>query len=166
MNLFDSLNRIALARAVKPDAESNLRFVLRWYSKTFSTPLHVVVDEIPVEDIWLAFFEERYAGMSRAELQEYVELALETPEERAARELAEEMEEASEKAFAAMAAAQKPIPIPVNHAPADLLSQVPKLPETSLASMPDILEPNIDMKFVDPEEMERLLDDGMANQTK
>lgn len=170
MNLFDSLNRIALARAFKPDAEANLRYVMRWYSKTFATPLHVVIEEIPVEDIWLAFFEERYAGMTRNELLEYVELALETPEERAARELAEENEEASERAFAEMSAkaAKTPIPIPVNVSPADLLTQVPSLPETTLPAVMEPLQEGIEMTFVDasPEELDKLLDGGMANQTK
>lgn len=164
-NPFDALNKIALAGAVKPDAESNLRFVMRWYSKTFSTPLHVVADELPIEDIWLAFFEERYRGMTRAELQEYIDLALETPEERNQREAAEQMEAASEKAFAEMSANAKPVPIPVA-SPSDLLTQVPSLPETTLPTEQMQLEPDIDMKFVDPEEMERLLDGGMAIDTK
>jgi hypothetical protein len=164
---LDSLNRIALARALKPDSEGAVRRVMRWYSKTFSTPLHVVMEEIPLEDIWLAYFEEEYEGLSQFELQQRIALALETPEERKKRLAEEEAEEASERAFAEMtaAAAQAPTPLPVNPAPAELL-KAPELPEATLPA--PVLEEGIEMTFVDasPEEMEALLSGGMGTQTK
>lgn len=168
MNTFDALNLLALSGAVKPTGESNLRYVMRWYSKTFHTPLHEVY-HLPVEDIWLAFFEERYHGMPREELQTYIDLALETPEERARRIDAEEAEIASERAFKEMtekAAAAKPVELKVMPRPADLLSQIPALPETTLATPETPLEPDIEMTFVDPQEMEKLLEGGMGTQTK
>jgi hypothetical protein len=159
MNTFDALNLIALKGATKPDAESNLRFVTRWYSKTFHTPLHVVANDVPIEDIWLAFFEERYHGMPPEELQTYVSMALETPEERRARIDAEENEAAADEAFARQAEAAakaKPVPIVPVHNPAELLSQVPSLPETTLP----VVEPDVEITFqeVDPEEMAALLE--------
>lgn len=168
MNTFDALNLIALGRAVKPSGESNLSFVARWYSKTFHTPLHVVINDLPIEDIWLAFFEERYQGMPRGELQEYIDLALETPEERNARIAAEEAEEAGNRAFEEMSAkaSQKPVvTAPVTN-PASLLSQVPGLPETKAEALPERLEPDIEMTFVDSSEMERLLDGGIGDTPK
>lgn len=171
MNKFDALNLIALKGALKPDGESNLRYVMRWYSKTFFTPLHDVPD-LPIEDVWLAFFEERYHGMKREDLEEQVALALETPEERNSRVRAEEDAKAQEDAFVAMSekmarTAPKPVPLPANPDPAGLLSQIPNLPET----MPDAanreavgpLEPDIKMTFVDPDEMERLMNGQLGD---
>jgi hypothetical protein len=162
MDPLDAINFIALKHAAKPDAESNLRYVMRWYSKTFSTPLHQVMHEIPLEDIWLAFFEERYAGMEREDLEEHIAEALETPEERRARLTAEEEEKAGNDAFvrmteeAAKATATKQEPVPF--AP-------PVMAETK-PDAPIEVPPDIAMTFVTPEEMEKLLGEGVATETK
>lgn len=172
MNNFEALNLIALKGAVKPDAQSNLRFILRWYSKTFHTPLHQVGTEVPIEDVWLAFYEERYHGMDRTELQEHIDLALETPEDRRLRLAAEEAEEASEENFKALTEkAANPTKITPFKNPAELLSQVPNLPETKPGEAPDIpvppmIEPDITMEFIDSEDMEKLLSGGNATETK
>jgi hypothetical protein len=49
------------------DVDAQWRLVARWYSKTFSTPLHIV-DNLPRLDIIQAFFEERYDSMDDGEL--------------------------------------------------------------------------------------------------
>lgn len=166
MNTFEALNLIALKGAIQPDAESNLRYVMRWYSKLFHTPLHVVMQEVPIEDVWLAFYEERYSGLKRDDLDEFIALALETPDERATRLDAEDAEVNADKAFAAMAeaAAVKPTALKVNANPADLLSQVPSLVETAVDAPMEPLEPDIEMTFVDPSEMEALLEGSTTGQ--
>jgi hypothetical protein len=58
-----------------------LRHIFRWYSKTFHTPLHVV-DAIPLHDILIAYFEERYEGMNEEQLEEERALMCETDIER------------------------------------------------------------------------------------
>lgn len=67
--LFSAIRSSALLAAIKPDFGSHVRSILRWYSKTFHTPLHEV-DTIPFEDILQAWFEEQYAGMEPQQLME------------------------------------------------------------------------------------------------
>lgn len=57
-----------------PDPDFFQRHVMRWYSKTFYTPLDQV-EQLPLEDLLRAFFEERYENMAEDALeQERVEL--------------------------------------------------------------------------------------------
>jgi hypothetical protein len=158
--MYEALRIIALRGAYKPDSESNLRYVMRWYSKTFHTPLHEVYD-LPLEDIWMAFFEERYHDMEREDLEEEVRKALESPAAAREREMGEEVEKASELSFQKMSAMSN-LAKKVN-AIADKLKAPDTLPETA---PPPVIEENIQMEFVDDTEMEKLMDGGMANQTK
>jgi hypothetical protein len=61
------LKEIALANVVDPTSEYLFRHVCRWYSKTFHTPLHVVITEIPLSEVFLAYFEEGYEMMDEDE---------------------------------------------------------------------------------------------------
>lgn len=162
MSLFESLNLIALKGAVKPDGLSTMRYVMRWYSKTFHTPLHYVESEIPIADVWLAFYEEKYQGLSREELEEYISLALETPEQRAERLTNEARDQISEAEFAKMtedAAKKKAVEAAVAKpvVPASLLNQVPVLPEVSLPE-PDFVQPDIEIEFMNPADMDKIMD--------
>ena len=150
MNTFDALNLLALNAAKNPDSESNHRFVMRWYSKTFHTPLHVVMSQIPVEDVWLAFFEERYQNMDPEQLDEFIAQALETPEERRERLSEEEKDRAAKIADAEFVRKTEEM--------AAKKSEPPPLPETT--PPPPVIEPDVDITFVEvpPEEMEALLD--------
>jgi hypothetical protein len=56
------LKEIALANVVDPNSEYFYRFICRWYSKTFHTPLHEVFT-LPFQDVALAYFEEGYEMM-------------------------------------------------------------------------------------------------------
>jgi hypothetical protein len=163
VSLFESLNLIALEGAVKPDGLSTMRYVMRWYSKTFHTPLHVVVNQVPMEDVWLAFYEEKYQGLSREELQEFIDLAMETPEEREARLIREAQDEISEASFMKMTeeAAKKQAEKKAETVdPASLLSQVPvmnkPLPQASLPDIP--VEPDIEIEFINPTSMDQMLE--------
>jgi hypothetical protein len=73
-----------------------LRHIFRWYSKTFSTPLHVV-ESLPLDHVLTAYYEERYESMNEQELEEAKALLLETPEERKQREADEAAREAEEE---------------------------------------------------------------------
>jgi hypothetical protein len=165
MNVFEALSLRALRGVVSPTAESNQRYVMRWYSKTFHTPLHEVAN-LPIEDVWLAFYEERYSALEPQELKEEIALALETPEQKAEREAQEAQEAFSEAQFLKQteeaAAKSKVTPAPLGIP--NLLDQVPaKLAETKPTDMPE----DITMEFVeDPNEIAKLLDGGMANKTK
>ena len=164
MNTIEALRLIALKGAIKPDLESNTRFVLRWYSKTFNTPLPDVYN-IPVEDVWLAYFEERYHGMEPEELEHEVEMALEDPDARKEREMADEVEKASELDFAKMAENMANMAKAVEKVK-DMATLAVPAPASIAPEAPLPLEPDIEMEFITPEDMEKLLDGGMATETK
>lgn len=172
MNTYDALKLIALKGAIKPDAESNVRYVLRWYSKTFHTPLHEVYN-LPLEDVWFAYFEERYSDMERADLEEEVAMALESPEARDEREMAEEVEKAQDLTFAKLAEESNKnmanLPKAISQvqdaiqAMKSLQSDTPSV----IAETAPIVEEDIQMEFIDEEEMEKIVSEGgMATKTK
>jgi hypothetical protein len=163
MNKYEALRLVALQGAYKPDAESNVRYVMRWYSKTFHTPLHEVYD-LPLEDVWLAFYEERYQALEKEDLEDEVSKALESPEARNEREMEDEAEKASALEFAKMSEAMNKVAKTVDKVKETLGAM--KTPEATLPPAAPVVEEGIDMQFVDPEEMERLLSGGMATETK
>lgn len=163
MNKYEALRLVALQGAYKPDAESNVRYVMRWYSKTFHTPLHQVYD-LPLEDVWLAFYEERYQAMEEEALNDEVAKALESPEARHEREMEDEAEKASALEFAKMSESTNKTAKTVDKV-AETLSHV-KTPEATLPPAVPVMEENIQMEFIDPEEMEKLMSGGMATDTK
>jgi hypothetical protein len=58
------------------DPEYRFRKIFRWYSETFSTPLHLV-DTLPLEDVVRAWCENEYEEMTDEELERTVkELAI------------------------------------------------------------------------------------------
>lgn len=59
---------IAMRAICKPNLDDQIRSIFRWYSKTFSTPLHEVPD-LPLSDVLVAYFEEQYEEMEPAELE-------------------------------------------------------------------------------------------------
>jgi hypothetical protein len=91
----------ALRAVLRPDIQASLRKIFRWYSTTYATPLHIV-DDLPLDDILVAYFEENYWNMEQPLLEREInELSL-TPAER---EEFEKSEEDSIDAFAAQIAA-------------------------------------------------------------
>lgn len=93
MTLEDAIRLRALRVVLRPDREYFLRRVMRWYSKTFYTPL-AQVEDIPTEDLLQTWYEERYAEMAPEDLDRERAELLETPEQRYERILREEADEA------------------------------------------------------------------------
>jgi hypothetical protein len=89
MDLFKSIQLLALKDVMEPDFEYILRKIRRHHAKTFFTPL-AVVEEIPVEDLLQTYFEERYENMSKEDLEKERVLLTETKEQRDARVLKQE----------------------------------------------------------------------------
>jgi hypothetical protein len=89
MPLVDDIKKISLNAIINPDSEANFRKICRSYSKKFHTPLHQVA-QLPLEFILQAFFEDLFDEMDDDELRKQAQLAIETLEERQAREKAEE----------------------------------------------------------------------------
>lgn len=84
LSFLTAIQADALHAVLVEEPEWEIRHILRWYSRTFFTPLHEV-EELPPEDVFRTWFETRYEQMDRSELIEEARLVIETPEERAQR---------------------------------------------------------------------------------
>jgi hypothetical protein len=60
------LKEIALANVSDPSYEYYYRYVCRWFSKTFHTPLREVYD-MPMDQVFLAYFEEGYEKIAESD---------------------------------------------------------------------------------------------------
>jgi len=97
MDLYTAIRLNALSDVLSgDDTEYILRYIFRWYSKTFATPLHLV-EELPLEDVLTAYYESKYEEMKEPELDMEKASLLETEEEKASR-LRQEDEEAAVQA--------------------------------------------------------------------
>lgn len=64
---MNDIQVLSMRSVVKGDeSEYLLRHIFRWYSKEFSTPLHVV-ETLPLEDVIRAYWEVEYEGMAPEE---------------------------------------------------------------------------------------------------
>lgn len=171
MNLFHAISVIALRGVLTDDAEYRLRKIFRWYSRTFATPLHEVED-LPVEDVLLAYFETSFEDMKAEEIKEQIRLLTETNEERIAREKAEEEQttrEMTDEEFLRQAEAQarekKLRKEKKAKEDAQLLSNLleepvaPVEPKPEPPAMPEPVEPEIDRTF----ESSNLLDEALPD---
>lgn len=82
-----------MGAVLRPNADYFERKVMRWYSKTFSTPLSEV-EELPLEDVFLAYYEEQYADLGSTDREEEIRQLLITEEERRQMIFEEEAEDA------------------------------------------------------------------------
>ena len=64
--LIRAIQLLALEAAESRTYEGFTRNVARWYSKTFSTPLEIVLYDIPFNNVLLAYYEETFANMIEA----------------------------------------------------------------------------------------------------
>jgi hypothetical protein len=65
------LRLLALYNVIHEPGDYNLRFIFRWYSKTFATPLHVV-EALPLHDVLIHYFECHYEGLNDSELEDEI----------------------------------------------------------------------------------------------
>jgi hypothetical protein len=88
-----SLRTLALRNVlIGGDIEYLLRKIFRSYSKSFSTPLHLV-ETLPLADVILHFFEDRFENMETKDLEEERLDIIETEEELKARQLQEDRDD-------------------------------------------------------------------------
>lgn len=99
MSLAEDLQIIALREVLADTNEYRLRWLFRWYSKTFSTPLSSV-KEIPLTDILQAFWETTYEAMEPEAIEDERQRLLETAEQRRDRILREDAERSEADRFA------------------------------------------------------------------
>jgi hypothetical protein len=168
MDIVQVMRLRALKAVLYPDSEYFLRKIIRWYSKTFSTPIEKV-EEIPVEEILQAFYEERYEAMSEEQLEEERETLIKDPEELRAEQLLEDQEEVdsfeTRRIIAAEEEAQKKAAAQKKAKLLEAPQQVPgplaikPMQETTLVSGPaPAIPPGITMSFESDKEFEKLLD--------
>ena len=69
LDLLKAMRLCSYGAVKKKDNEYLLRFVCRWYSREFHTPLHLV-ENYPVEEVLQHFFECRYETMEDEDLEE------------------------------------------------------------------------------------------------
>lgn len=171
MNYYEAIKAKALHSVLKPDTEYYIRRIIRWYSKTFHTPIQAV-QEIPVEYILREYFEERYENMEEEDRDIELEEITETEEQRKERLAQEDAEKNSEHQLMEMARqtnkarkiANKNLPkTPITKLP----EQISKLSETikdvaerikeEMKTDPQEMPPDIDMKFESDSDFEKML---------
>lgn len=91
-DVLDIVRIKAMRATIKPDEESWIRRIQRWYSREFSTPLHMV-GELPLEEVLLHYFEEMYEKLKPEERHDLAIKIIETPEEKEVREAEERKSE-------------------------------------------------------------------------
>jgi hypothetical protein len=92
-NIIDVARKLALKSVVNPDFDTFRRKICRWYSKSFSTPLKEVEEDIVFFDVLMHYFEDLFEQLEDKDKQEQLKLAIETTEERSRREIKEDLEE-------------------------------------------------------------------------
>jgi len=94
-NKYEQLRLISLRNVLSDDNEYHLRYIARWYSREFSTPLHEVYD-LPIDFLLSEYYECSYAAMmegtseQQAELEEAREAMLASEEKRKEKKLDED----------------------------------------------------------------------------
>lgn len=167
MNYYMALRIRAMAAVQDPDSAATLRHIFRWYSREFHTALHIV-EELPLEDILVAFYESTYEDMSEDEKQKEIAELLETPEDRRKRLRAQDEERAEAFEFARFTAAEEQkkeeqrrlADLEVKQKPGFAVREAPQstLPAAPKPKEGEKLQPGIEMKFVTADEFEAELD--------
>ncbi|MDE1868157.1 MAG: hypothetical protein KGI08_10675 [Thaumarchaeota archaeon] len=80
MEYFEALEINAMKSVINPDEEAKIRQILRWYSKTFHTPLHECYD-LPFDEILTHYYEEIFTDMEDVERNAKLERLSMTEEE-------------------------------------------------------------------------------------
>ena len=178
--LSGDIRILAMDAVVREPPEYFLRFIFRWYSRTFHTPLHHV-ERLPLEDVLQAYYEVKYEDMPEHEIEHEIKMLLETEEELRERRRLEDQEEAESLKFAREAAAQEASKVPESvvdrlAAATDKFQQAIKNlqppetlpgPDTKLPDpKPTKLPPDIKMTFIEEDGFDDLLDKDFASRTQ
>lgn len=156
MEALEAIKVLAFRTVQQPDTAYLTRRLHRWYSKTFHVPLEKA-EELPLEDVWQVFFEEKYEDMSPDELEAEKQEILLSDEDRSRRAIeAEALEaemfefgKAAKVAAAKSAATKKQLPSPKPLAPIRAT-----LPEANLPNLPAISDaPPIKMETISDAEL-------------
>lgn len=148
MDVYTALRLQALRAVKKPDSEAHIRHIHRWYSKNFHTPLHEVA-ELDPHDVLTAYYESTFEEMEPEERDRELAELLKTPEERAEEARRHDREEAELYIFSRIVEEERKR----KEATKKMADVKPEPPPKE----PEPLPPNIEIKFVDDDIMEELL---------
>ncbi len=113
---------------------------MRWYARTFYTPLHIVEEEVPLDDVLRTWFEDQFESLSEEGRLDEARRLTETPEERAQREAEAKRENLEDEEFYARfkkATSDKKLTAPAEKA-APAVSGAKKHIEEALAKLPEV----------------------------
>jgi hypothetical protein len=152
----DSLRHTKLVALYEVEAnpyEYVLRYIFRWYSKAFATPLHIV-DTLPLDDVLQHYFECSYEGLEPEERLAEIEKLLIDPEKLAKAKKREDTEDAEAFEYGKEASAKEALPAAPNPL-ADLNSKLAQLADSIRQGggdpmpLPEKLPENVHMVFAD-----------------
>lgn len=152
MDVLDSLRACALRDVLSKNAsrDYNLRAIFRYYAKTFHTPLHVVQD-LPLVDVFQAYFEENFEAMEYEDLEAERQRLIETPEQRAARADAEvDFTEEADEFAAEVAAMEKEEQLRLSTLPGYGEPQLVLAPKPSAPAIISQKFPDLDGDVIEP----------------
>jgi hypothetical protein len=174
LDLFKAIRLCAFGAVKNKDSEYLLRYICRWYSREFSTPLAEVYD-IPLEELLQHFFECRYEDMGDEELEAEAALLRETQAERLEREAREREAAMADDEFfrqvkeeARQQALKNPVDLNKKIEPSErpLLVPAPVMGEVLPTTFAEVaaqvdpklktIPPDIKMSFVDESELGNL----------
>lgn len=154
MDVLEAVKAKALRAVLQPDGEYHGRYVRRWYSRTFHTPLHIVED-LPMLDLFEHFYECQYEEMDPEKRKNALDIILETEEQRKHRMLEEDASDAGAQELLEMAkqenkkleleASKKPAPLP----------EIPAMRESELPNRPihAAVPPDIKLTFIEEQSL-------------
>lgn len=152
-----ALQTLAMNAVVQEDEEYNLRYIFRWYSQRFHTPLHVV-QSLPLYDILQHYYEVDYEAMEPHERQAEIKRLLTTPDNLRRLRREEDAADADAVEFgreAEAAAAAAVVPVKTEPMVDPILERLKKARAEAGIIGPDVslpspkLEEGIHMKFDD-----------------
>jgi hypothetical protein len=168
-----ALRNVLLSLEERGSSEYELRKIFRWFSTTFRTPLADVYD-LPLDFVLEHFYETKYEDMDADQRDEERKLLSESEEDRRQRELIEDRTDYDNRQFELEAEeiAKKQEEEAKKSEKGEKLV-APDLPTPNFPTMmPDMktdpfappkttkIPPNITMKFVSDEEMQKLINDA------
>jgi hypothetical protein len=134
-------------RDVSFDAgDYGLRSVFRWYSKTFSTPLHTV-EALPLEEVLRHYFEARYEEMDAEAREVEIERLTTTPEELRRKKLSEDAADAEALEFGKEAEEEEKEP--AKSSEARLAEAIKELQVVTPLKTMETLPPDVHLSFSD-----------------
>jgi len=145
MDILEAIKAKALNSVLKRDGDYNGRFVRRWYSRTFHTPLHIV-ERIPTLDLFEHYYESEFEALEPEERHAAIADILITPEQRRADSLLEAASDAGTEELMKIAVAEE----------AKREKDEPK-PEAASdgQNVQTTLPPDIKMTFISEDDLEK-----------